>query len=194
MWVVYTRASSNTKIISRLISFFTKKKKQKLKSTPSHMQMVFGKRFSLESVGGTGVKIGFFPNSVKTNQVLSIFEYKDAKQKDGILLAKGAFKYHGLKYDYRAIIVFAYYIVRQKLFGYKIPLVNKIDNPNRFFCSEMMEFIDETSFRSLDPNSQMLDLYDKPEKFELIYDHEIHGAFDVWFKEEFSALQALIDD
>ena len=158
------------------------------------MQMVFGKRFSLESVGGAGVKIGFFPNSSKTNKVLSIFKYKDAKHKDGTLLARGASKYHGLKYDYKAIIVFAYYIVRQRLFGYKIPLVNKSDNPNRFFCSEMMEFIDETTFRSLDPNSQMLDLYDKPEKFELIYDHEVHGSFEAWFKVELAKLQALIDD
>jgi hypothetical protein len=193
MWVVYTRSTSDTKVVSRLISWFTKKKNQLMKHTPSHMQFVFGKRFSLESVGSTGVRIGFFPKSIEHNDVIAVFDYYDKSTRDGIMLAKGAFKYHGAKYDYMAIMYFAFYIARKKMFGIDLPEVNKKDNSKRFFCSEMMEFIEETSFRESSPNDQMLDLFEKPEKFECIYDARTGENFDEWFKEEFEVLMAKIN-
>jgi len=185
MWIAYTRVKSNWAFVSRLISLFTKTKEQKFHNVPSHMQFVFDKMASLEAVGGTGVKIGFFPNSILGNEVIAVFNYKKAEEmgwKDSDLIIEGAFKYHGLRYDYKSIVWFLMYIARKWVTGKPVPSTNTWDNQNRFFCSEMMEFIQEGDFGSSDPNGQMLDLKTKPQMFELVFDKKIHGDFNDWFE------------
>jgi hypothetical protein len=194
MWVVYTKPKKKSAIVGQLIRFFTKRKDQELGDVPSHMQYVFGKRFSLEAVGSTGVRIGFFPSSIKHNEVIAVFEYNKMTENgwsDKAMVVEGAFKYHGLGYDYMSILWFALYLVRQWMFNIPVPSSNNWDNQKRFFCSEMMEFIEEGDQGAVDPNSQMLAL-PQHEDFDLLFSASRDGKFEEWFSEDLDRLKQMI--
>ena len=63
-------------VVSRGISFFSRQKGDKFEHVPSHMSIVFDRRFMVEAVGGAGVRLNFFPTFLKTNDVIEIFDYK----------------------------------------------------------------------------------------------------------------------
>ena len=193
MLVVYTKPKSKWGVFGHAIRFFTKRKDQDFNKVPSHMQFVFGMRFSLEAVGGNGVRVGFFPSSIKHNDVIAVFDYSKVAEngwKDGHLITEGAFKYHGAKYDYLSIMWFAFYIIRKWMFGMEIPSKNAWDNNRAFFCSEMMEFIEESDQGHVDPNSQMLALKSHPD-FELVFEAGKGVEFEDWFAPEMTKIKAM---
>lgn len=184
MWIIYSRSKSNKMIVSRAISLFTKEKEDKLEHVPSHMALVFGQTFMVEAVGGAGVRINFLPTFLKSNDIVEVFEYKRGPSIglcDSKLIIEASLKYHGLKYDYRGVLWFAFYIIRKWLFGIKLPKSNKWEGINRFFCSELMEFIDSRDYETSDPNSQMRALNGNQDDYQLLFSIKRGGNWDEFF-------------
>jgi len=160
------------------------KKGQKLKDTPSHMSLAFGKRFMLEAVGGAGVRFNFLPTFLKENDIVGVFEYLRGDEidlKEGRLLTEGALKYHGMRYDKLGVLWFGIFIFRKWLLGTPLPPKNDWDSGNRFFCSELMEFIDSRDAGTSDPNSQMKMLEDNKVDYKKIFSSENGQSWsDFW--------------
>jgi hypothetical protein len=191
MLVVFTKPRAKFAFIGHAIRFFTKNKDQEFKLVPSHMRFVFGSRFSLESTGISGVHIGFFPNTLNKDEVIAVFEYTKGKllgYKDNELLVEGAFKYHGKKYDSSSILWFMWHLILKRLFGIPMPKKNRNDNKNRYFCSELMEFLYDSDYSHIDPNS-LLDSLSINNDFLLLYHTNDNIKFNDWFKPELDKLK-----
>ena len=77
----------------------------------------------------------------------------------------------GAKYDFLAVLFFAYRILLNKLFGFKIPDKNKWEKKNRWFCNELfeLEFGQDLSMKTPNDLMFMLDnhsVFDRTEVFK----------------------------
>lgn len=181
MWIIYSRSKSNSKLFSRAISFFSKQEEDKLENVPSHMALVFGQRFMVEARGADGVHLNFFSTFLKDNEIIEIYDYKRGNEvglQDRKLIIEACLKYHGKKYDFIGVLWFAFYIIRKWAFGTPLPEENKWDGENRFFCSELMSFIDSRDHETSDPNGQMKKISGNQDDYQLVYSKIRGGDWD----------------
>ena len=172
MWIIYSRQKSDKMVVGRAISYFSKYEHQKVKEVPSHMAIVFGQRFMLEAVGSSGVRLNFISTFLKHNEVLEVFDYEKGKRlqlQDKKLIVEAADKYHGSKYDYLGVFWFLWHVIKRRWFKIPLPSKNKLNGHNKFFCNELLEFVEDEDQETLTPNDQMLALRDRTTDYHRIY-------------------------
>ena len=120
---------------SWLIRFATKPlaKKTPFKNIPSHNCIRKG-HFVYESTFFSGVRIIPFESWNKVNTIVGV-------NQRSIPISDSQFEkvfvdIWGKKYDWKGILYFGFSLVRFRLFGKKIPKVNKWNDRNKYFCSE----------------------------------------------------------
>lgn len=148
---------NNKKIGSRVISWFTKNKGQKISDVPSHVALEFDGGLVVEAVLFSGVRINYLPNFLKDRKVNSVFEYC-LKESDEALMSRVLKKYYGQGYDVAGVLWFAWVILKNKLLGRKIPKINRWHSRKRAFCNEIVSVVVNETTSHVDPNSMMFSM------------------------------------
>lgn len=133
--------TNNKKIGSRAISWGSKYEWQNINSTPSHSGLLFFNSIVLHSnFNGVHIEPLYFFRK-KNTLVCSIKRNKKQRSECEChgLFERYVKKAWGQKYDYTAIFYFTWRIFLKKLFNKPMPLVNKWESPNKWFCDELFE-------------------------------------------------------
>ncbi|MEO0271688.1 MAG: hypothetical protein ABIM30_01190 [candidate division WOR-3 bacterium] len=130
--------SKNNKIGSKFISRLTKHLNNKKSITPSHVALLIENRWVFESTFEKGIKITPFSTWSSCGNEIVHLHYL------------GEYKYHtiktlyrslgGRKYDWLGVIYLGIKIALNKLFGCPIGNKNLLENPNKYFCTEVLEY------------------------------------------------------
>ena len=163
MKILYSRAKSNSAILSRGISLFSKNKGQDLDHVPSHMSLLFFNRLILEARGG-GVILNYLETFKKKNEILAAFEYR-GEAKEATKLYNALDTYHGMKYDFISIFWYTVFLLRKFIFGISLPNMGKWQKTHRSYCSELIKVLEVDDYVYLTPNDQMLALM-KDDRFK----------------------------
>ena len=147
--------SRNNLIGSKLISWGTKEEWQRSNDKPSHFWMVFGSDLIIESTLKQGVRLNYLPTFKTKNQIISALRPIN----DGLIYSEKVDKIldqaHGRKYDYPAIIYFAWRVLLKRFFGLSFPKRNKFNSAEKFFCNELYTFITGEKMSMQSPNGLM---------------------------------------
>jgi len=100
---------------------------------PSHVAILLDDVFIIESTLSTGVRIIPISEWLKHNELL----YRLPYQSTPVETVKDLlFEMYGKKYDWKGIIYFGICMIKYYLFGTKVPLANKWEREDYFFCTE----------------------------------------------------------
>ena len=144
---------------SKIISEFTREKGQKRKDTPAHMSIQFFGTVLLESRLRTNVHLTYWGVEKKKVRVVRCYKRVDPFTIDEALeLLKDLLKKsYSLKYDKMGVAYIGWRRFLKRYFKKPIPVKNKFDNPNRYFCNELWELEkDGVESSMLSPNDTML--------------------------------------
>jgi hypothetical protein len=143
---------------SEAIAWGTKRNGQKIDDTPSHFGILFWDRIVLHSNFANGVHIEPYYFFKKKNKTVRAFQNSICKLSQvecTLMFDQLTRKAYGAKYDFLAVLYFAYRIILKKLFNIRIPDKNKWEVENKWFCNELfeLEFGQDLSMRT--PNDLM---------------------------------------
>lgn len=126
--------SKNNKIGSKLISWGSSFLPLKIQKIPSHVAILINDQIVLESVLGPGCRMVPYDSWKEINQEL----YKvngDSVSLD--LITKFYHDNWGVGYDYKGILYFSYALLFHKFFKTPVPKINKWNDPEKMFCTEI---------------------------------------------------------
>ena len=128
--------SRSEKIGSKVIASTTKKLCPEIEKTPSHVAILINEKWVFESTLESGVnRMSYKKWKEKNEEVAKIKCTQDRTLEEVI----GYFReIKDKKYDYMAIIYFSWRVILLHLLNLQIPAKNKLNNPNRFFCTEVV--------------------------------------------------------
>jgi len=155
----------NDLIGSKLISGVTKRDYQKTSDTPSHFAILFNDRWVLHSNFANGVHIEPYYFFKKRNQVITSLRDTTCKMcaiECQLLFDQLTRKAYGLKYDWPAILYFAYRIILRWIFKLPIPDKNKWEAEDKWFCNEIFELVIGRDISMQTPNDLMMILLEHP--------------------------------
>ena len=131
--------SKNNKIGSRFISWGTDHLCE-VEETPSHIALLVDERWVFESTLSTGIRVIPYFKWLNLNKEVAkvpcknrIREYSEIKSVYKIIQNK--------EYDWPGILYFGFYIFMNRYLSTKIPVDNKWENPDKYFCSEAVGMI-----------------------------------------------------
>ena len=120
---------------SWLLRFFTKPlaTKTPFKNIPSH-NAIRKSHLVYEATFIQGVRIVPFEAWGRVNTIVGV-------NQSSVVITDAQFEkvfvdIWGKKYDWKGVLYFGFCLIRLRLFGVKLPRVNKWNDPDKFFCSE----------------------------------------------------------
>lgn len=158
---------------SRAISGFTHYKFQKPSETPSHFAILYGS-FVFHSNFADGVHIEPYYFFKKKNKTVRAFQKRGCKLSKiecELMFEQLIERAYGRKYDYWAVLYFAFRIILKRLFNKPIPDKNKWDVKNKWFCNELFEISLGQDLSMKTPNDLMYML-------ECSDDFDVVGVFE----------------
>ena len=126
--------SRNKKIGSKLIAWASKYENLDMDNLPSHMAVLIDETWVIESTLFTGVRIIPYTNWLLKNEEL--YKIKCPRDRESKHTLKTAFSVWGKGYDWFGIAYFAYSFLRLMFFKEPLPLKNKWQRNNKYFCTE----------------------------------------------------------
>lgn len=127
--------SRNKKIGSRLISWSTAFLSQNNKYCPSHVALLINNRWVFESTLETGVVITTFDKWSKNNEIVAQIKEDPT---DYSTIKKHFKSIKNKKYDWLGVCYLGLRIALRRLFKRPIPQTNKWEDPNKYFCCEVV--------------------------------------------------------
>ena len=127
--------SRNEKIGSKLISWGTSHLSS-FEKTPSHVALLINNRWVHESTLDTGIRVLTYEKWKEINEEVYKHEYPIEYSYDQIKAMYRDLK--GRKYDWVGVLYFTWFVGMSKLFGGSIPKINKWEDPNKYFCCEVV--------------------------------------------------------
>jgi len=142
---------------SKLISWGTNHQYPDLsfEEVPSHVAVLINGKWVIESTLATGVRVIGYNKWKEINiEVAKI----DCVRKDwSFSVIKGMFKeIKGRKYDWGGIIYLAFRLAKQKYLGKPLPSVNKFNDPNKYFCTEVLSKMTGLTYEMSTPVDVMM--------------------------------------
>lgn len=129
--------SNNGKCGSKFIRWVTRDKDQPIADVPSHFSILIWEWIVIESTMLYGIEPKLYAKFKDHNRIVAAFAPK-ADQKSATAIAKSvAEKNRDAKYDFAAAAYMGYYELLNYYLGIDIPVKNKFDNANEFFCNEI---------------------------------------------------------
>jgi hypothetical protein len=156
---VYYLFSKKDLVGSKLISWGTKHLYPEFKNTPSHVAILVNNRWVHESTLESGVKVMSYEKWLELNhEVAKIpssveWEYEDIKNLFRSIKGK--------KYDWMGVLYLSVWMIFSKLFNVKIPEHNAWENPDRYFCSEVMGYMLNSNYDMKPPVAILKELCGK---------------------------------
>ena len=155
VWIVF---SNNEKIGSRVISYGTTKKPT-IDNVPSHFSYCFKETYVLESRLTSGVHADEWENFKSKNKIIAIFDVTENVEE---IYGKW-YKYYqyvykkimGKAYDWPAVYYLGWRYFLWKFLSRKLPIINKKNDENKYFCVEIFEDIFRDSLEMYSPNRLM---------------------------------------
>jgi hypothetical protein len=144
---------------SKLISYGTRHLYPEFKNTPSHVAILVNDRWVHESTLDTGVRVMSYEKWLELNEEVAKvacpieWEYEDIKNLFRSIQDK--------KYDWLGVIYLGLWMIPSKLFNVKIPEHNAWENPNKYFCSEVMGYMLNSNYDMKPPVEVLKELHGK---------------------------------
>jgi len=151
--------SKNCKIGSKLISWGSKHLAIDSDNVPSHGAILVNNRWVIESTIETGVRVISFTKWKKINIIC-------AKIEEPCHIPFSVIKIEfrnlqGCKYDRYGVLYSAIHVLLNKFFNIKVPQVNKWQNPDRYFCLEVLGRLNKMNYEMTTPVELMDKLLQK---------------------------------
>lgn len=125
--------SRNEKPGSKFIQWGTKHR-HNLSVTPSHIALLVNERWVFESTLATGVRVYPYSKWLEINEELDKIPCSKDREYSEI---KAIYKeIQDKKYDWAGVTYFGYRLFLNRYFHNPIPLVNKWDDKDKYFCCE----------------------------------------------------------
>ncbi len=153
--------TNNDLIGSKLISEFTRKSWQSRNRTASHTGVLFFGLIVVHSNATNGVHIEPFYSFKKKNKIVCALRRatdKRTRNQAEIIFEKYCKQAYGKSYDYAGVVYFTYRIILERVFKLPLPKVNKWENPDKWFCDELMEIELGRDISMTTPNELMLEM------------------------------------
>jgi hypothetical protein len=133
---------------SRLISWASKFENLGLVNNPSHGAILINKKFVIESVFGSGVRIVPYFKWLEINEELYRIPSNDITREffDNEILVVW-----GKPYDWFGIFYFAYRYLRLMLFKTPLPTKNKWQKTSHLFCIELIGRLSNSYYSMTSP-------------------------------------------
>lgn len=150
--------SRNKKIGSKLIVWSSSLFKNHItnlnKGVPSHVAVLVDKMFVIESVFCGGVRIVPFKKWLEINELLYIIEKDTTGECPKCVLTE----VWGKKYDWLGIMYFSYQMIKHLIFKSNLPVNNKWERENYYFCTEFAGRIGGHNYSMTTPAKMCNDL------------------------------------
>lgn len=150
--------SRRNKIGSKLIAWASKYENLELENAPSHGAILLNKRFVIESVMGSGVRLVPYFKWAEINEELYRIPSDDIT-KD--FLDRELLTVWGKPYDWRGILYFACCYLALILFKKPLPEKNKWERPSHLFCIELIGRLSGTYYSMTSPAQMCKRLLEK---------------------------------
>jgi hypothetical protein len=124
---------------SKTISWGTEHLYKAFEKTPSHVAILINNRWVHESTLDSGVRVMSYEKWLEFNDQLAKIPFVRVWYYYIIKTLFIAIK--DKKYDWAGIIYLGLWMVPSKLFGCKLPENNILENPDKYFCSEVMGYM-----------------------------------------------------
>ncbi len=136
-WLVF---SNNDLIGSKIISWGSAKN-MPIDEVPSHFSYCFKETYVLESRLASGVRADEFEHFKSKNKIIAVFDVTvevEQIHNKWYLYYKSLYRrVLNKKYDKKGLFYLAWRQFLWKFFNKPIPKVNKKDDPNKYFCTEV---------------------------------------------------------
>lgn len=150
---------------SKIISYFTRKEWQKRKDTPSHTAILFFDKIVFHSNMGKGVHVEPFVTFKKKNKIINSLKKTNREltyAKAWELFETYAIKTWGSEYDKMGILYFAWRQFLNYFFKVDMPKHNKWEDPDDWFCDELLEEELDRDISMTSPNELMMQMEANP--------------------------------
>ena len=124
---------------SKTISWGTEHLYKAFEKTPSHVAILINNRWVHESTLDSGVRVMSYEKWLEVNEQVAKIPCEREWDYDIIKTLFRAIK--DKKYDWAGIVYLGLWMVPSKLFGCKLPENNILENPDKYFCSEVMGYM-----------------------------------------------------
>ena len=147
--------SRNDKIGSRVISWATAHLED-IKDTPSHTALLINNRWVHESTLETGVRVISYEKWKKINTEVCKIE---SSVKRSYPIIKDMYReLRDRKYDWKGVIYQGIYIVLNKFLDKEIPEDNLMEDPEKYFCCEVVGRLTNIDYSMKAPVQLMVEL------------------------------------
>jgi hypothetical protein len=140
--------SRNKKIGSKLISWAASFEKLQLEHLPSHVAVLLDEAWVIESTMNQGVRILPYESWLNINEQLYKFESNVNSSK---FVLEAAAKLWGRKYDWVGILYFGIKYIELMLWGRKLPIKNKWQKTEAYFCTELIAILEGKDYSMTSP-------------------------------------------
>jgi len=149
---------TNSLPLSRLVSWGTRRKGQKIADVPSHVGFLFFDSIMIDSTLTSGVKESTYDKFKDKYRIVSVVDLDITESYTYRYLENARSRILGSGYDWIAITYYSYRVVLHKFFNIPIPKKNKMNVANNYFCTEVMQVITGTDYSIVSPNDLMIEL------------------------------------
>jgi hypothetical protein len=140
---------------SKLISWASSKMVE-MDDYPAHVALLINDRWVFESTYKNNVSIMTYNKWLELNHETHKIQCNKEREYNEI---KDLFRrLEGKKYDWGGIIYFAYRFILYYLFSIKLPVMNKLQSKEKYFCCEVIGELNDISYDMSLPSQVYLDL------------------------------------
>jgi hypothetical protein len=151
--------SKNDKIGSKIISWGTKHLEPTVKDTPSHTALLINNRWVHESTLETGVRVISYDKWKQINTEVAKIEC--SVKRSYPIIKKMYQEIRHRKYDWMGIIYQGIWVALNKFFKKPIPEINRLEDPDKYFCCEVVGRLTNTDCSMKSPVQLMVELNGK---------------------------------
>lgn len=128
--------SKNKKIGSKLISWGTGFIEPEVKNVPSHVAILVNNRWVFESTLETGVRRISYKKWLEINEEVDKIGCTQERTLSEVIEYFRSIS--NKKYDYQGIVYFGWRVLLKIIFKLKMPIKNRFNRKNSYFCSEVV--------------------------------------------------------
>ena len=152
--------TKNNKIGSRLIMWGTE-------GDCSHFAVEFDDCVVLQSTMHQGVSLTSKNEFIKKNEIVHEIKFNTTLENEELVWKPLVKRLAGnVEYDFPALVYWCWCIIKHRIFGSPIPLINKWGDPRKFMCIELSSELPDWIFNNLKP--EHLDIISPTALFNII--------------------------